>query len=179
MTLTPEQLVHQLLTTASAIQSHGDTTWQRTHDWQRFILPSRGERGGGLPEDAVLDDQLADRQEDRQASRYHTELLALIHRIHTDTSRLQRLQGIANPPTPRTIKNRDLMAAQVAADGYCLSCWRNNQHLTPIETRPNGEPYYRDRCRWCGEYKAAHRDDPPLEYLRLRHAGRRILLRSP
>lgn len=61
-------------------------------------------------------------------------------------------------------------------DDWCRSCHRNNQHHTPVSLRPTGEAYYVGLCRWCGDFRKAHKYDVPLEVLRVRHQGKRVTL---
>ena len=49
-------------------------------------------------------------------------------------------------------------------DGCCLSCWRHEHTMTPT-----AEGRYRDRCRWCGDFRGEHGIDPPLAVLVARH----------
>ena len=91
--------------------------------------------------------------------------------------RLVALHGLlmpAQPKRPRTLREIHAAGADVAREGWCRSCWRDEQHMTPITLRPTGEPYYRDRCAWCGEFVAAYGQEPPVAVLRKRHEGRRI-----
>ncbi len=75
-------------------------------------------------------------------------------------------------PVPRRIPRADTEIP----DDWCRSCHRNNQHHTPVSLRPSGEPYYAGLCRWCGDFRKAHKYDVPLEVLRVRHQGRRVTL---
>lgn len=152
----------------------GVLTWERVEAWTRDgKMPATGERGGGVG-DAEAEDAARDRMEDAAAARYQDELDKLTKRLEADLLRLCRIMDICCPQPSKQLANRDLLAAQVAAEGWCVSCWRDDQHLTPITLRPGGQPYYRDRCRACGEWKAEHGQDPPKMILELRHAGRRI-----
>jgi hypothetical protein len=128
--------------------------------------------------DGETDDRIDDRREDAAAARYLPELQALTRRLEADLARLVRIAGICNPAAPKNLATRDMLVAQVEADGWCGSCWRDDQHLTPVAERPNGTAYYRGRCRFCGEWKANTREDPPLEVLRPHHEGRRIRVRA-
>lgn len=61
-------------------------------------------------------------------------------------------------------------------DDWCRSCWRDNQHHSPITLRPTGEPYYEGKCKWCGQFEKAHKRPVPIEILRVRHQGRRVTM---
>jgi hypothetical protein len=170
----PDLLAKRLKATSEAVTRYGRTTWQRADDWQPpGRMPARGERGGGMA-DGATDERHDDRKEDAAAGRYHSELSALTRRLDADMARLERIMAICCPEDNRSLRNKDLMAAQVAADGWCTSCWRDDQYLVPIALQKSGVPFYRDLCRACGEWKAEHRQLPPLSILVLRHAGRRV-----
>lgn len=53
-------------------------------------------------------------------------------------------------------------------DDWCRSCWRDHRYCEPVSDR------YAGLCRWCGDWRAANRQDPPVPILRARHAGERI-----
>lgn len=150
----------------------GDLLWSRTSDWVKPVMPAKGERGGGTAEPSDRD--LQDRLMDRAASRYHAEVKATIDRMRQDGARLVRLMEIVNPAPAVTLKAGQMQLAQVASEGWCVSCWRNDRKCEPIAKRPTGEPYYKDLCRGCGEWKAEHGQVPPLAILVLRHNGRRV-----
>lgn len=144
---------------------------ERFTDWEKPVMPVNGQRGGGSS--APSDDDLQARADDRQASRYATELRQLLQQ-HTDLNhRLHRLQQIGFPPNPVQV-GKHMQAAQIAAEGWCVSCWRNDRTCNPIALRASGQPYYRDRCRPCGEWHAEHGQDPPLSILQKRHQGTRV-----
>lgn len=154
-----------------------DLVWQRTSEWEKPLLPANGQRGGGTS--APSDDALEDRLHDRAASRYHDELRQLVKQLTADLNRLERIHGIVCPPQTRRLNSRDLQASQVATEGWCVSCWRDDKNCTPIALRPaSGDaiarPYYKDRCRFCGAWKNEHGQDPPLPLLQKHHAGRHI-----
>lgn len=149
-----------------------EAMWTRTGEWAKPVLPSNGERGGGSssPSDRDLEDRLGD----RVASRYHAELRQILERQVNDMERLSRLREILFPPQPLKIAGKHMLAAQIATEGWCVSCWRNDRTCNPIALRPTGEPYYKDRCRPCGEWQAEYGQDPPMSILKLRHDGRRV-----
>lgn len=53
-------------------------------------------------------------------------------------------------------------------EDWCRSCWRDNKHCEPACDR------YAGLCRWCGDFRAVHKTDPPMPILRARHRGERI-----
>lgn len=178
----PYRLSDLLQETANVVRSQGALTWERVQDWTLpGRMPARGQRGGGLTDpDGEPDERSDDRKEDLAAARYHDELATLTRRVEADTARIRRIIAICNPDRPKNLANRDLLLAQVAADGWCISCWRDDQNLTPVTMQPargsrdKGTPYYRDLCRACGSWKAEHGQLPPMEILVLRHSGRRV-----
>jgi hypothetical protein len=167
----PHDKLEALLTrTARSQHVHGEKTWQRTWDWTRVTTPPRpGIHGGGISDGSRSDDAIDRAQEDAQAARYYAELKALTVRLVADLHRLMVLHAICDPDGIRKPASRELQAAQVAADGWCISCWRDNQHLEPTM-----KGQYRDRCRFCGDWRRQHQADPPLAILAARHTGRRI-----
>jgi hypothetical protein len=52
---------------------------------------------------------------------------------------------------------------------WCKSCWRDDKHHEPVAIGR-----YKTWCRFCGDWKAAHKRLPPVEILEARHSGRRI-----
>jgi hypothetical protein len=175
----PHDKLEALLTrTARSQHVHGEKTWQRTWDWTRVTTPPRpGIHGGGMSDGSRSDDAIDRAQEDAQAARYYAELKAITVRLVADLNRLMVLHVICDPDGPKRLTNRDLMSAQVAADGWCVSCFRDDE-LLPIALRPNGQPFYKDLCRWCGEWKGANGELPPMDVLRARRRGSRITVKA-
>lgn len=171
-------LAQRLTHAATVLNRDGGLTWERCQDWTPpGRMPARGERGGGMA-DGAADDRIDDRREDAAAGRYHAELSALTRRLEADTARLERIVAICCPVPAKNLQSRDMLAAQVAADGWCVNCWKDNQHLEPISKvkSRNGDmvPRYKDRCRKCGDWKAEHGQEPPLSILQLWHDNRRV-----
>lgn len=170
----PDRLSALMDQTSQEVAHKGPLVWQRAEDWTRIEKTSGdSSRGGGLAE-AVNDDALRDRIDDRRAGAYQAELDTLTKRIVADLTRLQVILTDCSRTRADTLGSRDLLAAQAGAAGWCVSCWRNDQTLTPIDTRPSGQAYYRDLCRFCGQWKAEHGQVPPMAILKMRHDGRRI-----
>lgn len=143
---------------------NGETLWDRTQAWTKAVLPVNGTRGGGTAGGAS-DDQLTEILGDRAAARYHEEVKDLAKRMQVDARRMKKLITIACPEQPKQLGNRDLLAAQVAAEGWCVSCHRDGGHLEPVWA-----DHFRDACRFCGEWRAAHdRQWPTLKVIRWRH----------
>ena len=174
----PDLLADRMARCAALLADQGPLTWQRVHDWTTTgRMPAAGIRGGGLsdPDAGELDDRQAERAEDRKAARYQTELTALTTRLDADLARLRVIIGVACPDGPAAFATSDMLAAQVAADGWCVSCWRDDQALVPVTLRAGSQvPVWKDLCRWCGDWRAVHRALPPLRLVRLHRQGRRI-----
>lgn len=150
-----------------------DLLFQRTSDWEKPVLPANGERGGGGGE-RPSDDVLEDRREDRRASGKHQQLRSDVRVATEALMRIRFLYAEVNRPTIKSLPAKEMQLAQVATEGWCVSCWRDDRWCEPIAKRPTGEPFYKDRCRFCGQWKAEHGQDPPLVILQKRHAGQRI-----
>lgn len=192
------KLAQLMLDLASAITDHGDERWQRLCDWEArslgisLIRPEVGDdddkptsdgprRGSRLPEDRER--ELA---EDRRAGRYAQEVRDLAAKTlrsltltppvvsKASVSRLRFLLAVAEQRRPRQLKSREITAAQVAADGWCRSCYRVGV-FEPISLRPTGEPYYRDLCRWCGQNRNGL-EQPSIDMVRTHH---RLPMRRP
>jgi hypothetical protein len=178
----PELLADRLEDCSRAVRANGGLTWERCEDWNHpGRLPTRGERGGGL-RDGVTDEALDDRREDAAASRYKAELAEITRRLDADTARLKTIIRICNPSPPKTLASKDLLVAQVAADGWCVSCYRREQFLEPItmQTARNGAmvPIYRDLCRPCGKWKSENGELPSMEVLQTWHRGGRVRVKA-
>lgn len=181
MNTTPELIRMYEELTKLADLPNMDVLWQRTVDWQRIEKISNETRGGGSGE-AASEDVIADRIGDATASRYHDEVAHLVKALHDSAARLARIHQIVMPGQPRRLQGKDMLVTQVAADGWCVSCWRHDQTLVPIALRTSGpdkgKAYYRDRCRFCGGWKAEHGQDPNMDTLERHHDGRRIVKRT-
>lgn len=178
----PERLAESLRQTSVAVERDGPLTWERCADWTTARMPAHREPLDDEGEERVRAGRTEEDEEnyrmDAAAARYEAELAKITARMISDGERLRTIMSIANPSPPKNLATRDMLVAQVEADGWCGSCWRDDQHLTPVAERPNGQPYYRGRCRFCGEWKANTREDPPLDVLRPHHEGRRIRVRA-
>lgn len=142
------------------VKERGASTWGRFADWVRAERRSGDStRGGGLRE-AKSTERLREEHEDRQASRYHAELDHLTRRICADLRRLDQLIDLANPATPRP-----------APDAGCRSCARDGGWFEPVWAGR-----YAHYCRFCGQWRAATHQDPPLAIVRWqhRHPGKRV-----
>lgn len=161
------RLLDELDTLRPRLLAAGDLMWTRTADWVKAQQPTNGERGGGSS--APSDDDLFDRLGDHQASRYHSEIRGLIDRMLADAERLNRLTQITVPKQPRQIQGREMLDAQIAAAGWCVSCWRYNQTEKQRETDGKDHHYDKQACNRCAGFKREHGIYPPVKLLEMWH----------
>lgn len=167
--LAVDQLHGMLTTTTRDLEHLGVQTWRAFADWTSSPQHARDTlRGGGLASpdgDGRSDDRIENARLDRQAAAYHDELDRLTRRLDVDLQRLRILLRIANPDRPSSLRPGELTNAQLIADGWCPSCFRNHQHLNPL-----AQGRYSDRCRTCGDFRGRAGRDPNLDELRLMHS---------
>jgi hypothetical protein len=167
-----EDLADYMTDVAVELRKQGGATESVLHDWAApGQLPTRGERGGGLV-DAEPDLRIAQRREAAQAARLLKEWRSRTRRVLADVRWLEETMKIANPPDSVRLKFDDLSAAQVAAAGYCVSCIRAGINTVTAKGR------YRDRCRFCGEWQAENKKDPPVALVELKWSGRTMTTKS-
>ena len=182
----PEQLATRAGAFMVALNMQGPGTWERCDNWTDSRMPLHREPlSTEEQEDAKrecrsdLDDE--ERRDAAAAARYRARLEAATARWLAATAEIETIITVCNPPKAKTLKNRDLQLAQVAAEGLCVSCWKDDARHTDIELRPEknpyvkAKPYYKDRCRFCGQWKAEHGQDPPVSILRIHHTTGRNL----
>lgn len=174
----PARIAAELHAIADKVERDGPAAWKNAAEWTRpGQPPTRGERGGGIEEGVCSDDRAAERRDDARASkmlkRMQSDAAEAIARL---TSLLNRIEECAKPGS-NNLATREKQATQIAADGWCVSCWRAGG-LVEIATRPTGEAYYRDRCRTCGTHRAETGEDPPLEHVRARLDGKRVRVKA-
>lgn len=174
--IAPEVLADRLDELAVRLRSQGGVTWERVTDWEtatdpRLHVPEpRDEEGEARVRQGRSDVDEEDRKGDAAAARYRSELTSLAGRVYADLARIETIITVCNPDQPERLANRDLLAAQVAAEGWCPSCWRDDQHLQEIELRKStGKPYYRGLCRWCGGWKGDTGSIPPVWIVKKHH----------
>ena len=164
----------------TVLEARGETAWDVMSGWEfgPRKAPQTGERGGGGGE-AGQEDRKDEAIQRARAARHFREHRADLTALDELVQRILRRIDVACPPNPEEVKNRSgdldpVTPADVAIAGYCSSCWRNDQQMVLIEVNKHSLRYYRDYCRWCGSLKATYGIEPPLEMLKLHHAGRRI-----
>ena len=169
--ISPDKLAAILEDMARKLRSTGDDTWQRTVDWERAARVERdSNRGGG---GCASTEDIREHQENERLGRLRDKLDRATKQVADGCAAITAVMADTKRP-PRHGASTDVLAAQAAADGWCRSCFRADQHLAPITLRPNGQPVYRDLCRFCGAWKGEYGQVPPLDVLRQHHDGRRI-----
>jgi hypothetical protein len=174
-----EDLADYMTDVAVSLRKQGGATESVLHDWAApGYLPTRGERGGGMV-DAEPDATIAQRREAAAAAGLQKEWRTRTRRLLVDLKWLEQTMLLANPDAPKTLATKDMLVAQVEADGWCGSCWRDEQDLTAItmqKARNGAEvPMFKGRCEWCGRHRSKYGEDPPLEAVRIRHSGGRVM----
>lgn len=175
------RLAGSLAVLGTLLEDRGQQAWDVLASWTTGPTPppTTGERGGGTGE-AGQEDQAEQRRWEARAARLLAEQRADLTELDRLVQNIIRRIDIACPPNTAEVKNRrtgnldPVTPAEVAIEGWCASCWRDDQTLEPIEKDRHGLRYYRDYCRWCGAFKAKHDTEPPLALLKRRHAGQRI-----
>lgn len=152
--------------------------WDTTYGWESGPqpAPARGERGGGGGE-AGAEDRRDELRQRRKAAEKHVELRSVIDRLDEDTQALFRLMDMAVPPNPSDVKNRRTgefepwTEAEIVLAGWCANCWLACQAWSPIPTDRKGYKKWKDRCGWCGPFRAAHGIDAPKELVTRHNEG--------
>ncbi len=145
-------------------------------------MPEAPPDGARDDEEVVVNpDRKDERKHQARAAELHDEYQRAVRSLERQAETVLRILAVAIPVHPAELRNKrtgdldPITAADAAAAGWCMSCWRNDQQMVIIETKKStGLRYYRDYCRWCGSFKAEHKIEPPLEILKLHHDGRRI-----
>lgn len=163
-------------------EAKGQAAWDASSGWTPAPQPAPkpGEHGGGLGEagEETAKDEAAQRKAaEKRFQTYRVHLAALEKYAYLVMQDID----IAVPPNTAEVKNRrtdnldPVTPADAAVDGWCASCWRNDQQHVLIDVhKTTGLRYFRDYCRWCGGVKATYGIEPPLDALKLHHDGRRI-----
>jgi hypothetical protein len=116
--------------------------------------------------------------------------LDLMAELDTIVARARKLLDVLLPPQPNTqpslcgecgaprlvpaARDKRQTELDVATEGWCRSCYRDDQRLEPIDTDRRGNRIYKDVCRWCGRFRREHEMDPPLEIVRYHHRYGRV-----
>lgn len=170
------------------VEDEGQAASQHFYEWEREakipptppacpVCDGAGCRDCNGTGDArpASDGALKQRQEAEAASRLRDEwrkvrvqIEALANRADwlLDQARVLATGGLDKHRTP----------AQVEADGWCGNCWARGGFLVPISLRPTGEPYYKGRCRPCGQWPGGN---PPKEVVEARNSkGKDLKVRA-
>lgn len=157
-------LAAELEAAADLLRRRGQQIEQRFYEWQKLERIDRdATRGGGSGVSGK------DQQQERAASRLLHDWRVHLAELAVRVQWVRSQEAVAFPRAGR-LEDRHLTAAQVEADGWCGSHWRIGEFVT-ITTRPSGEPFYRGRCRRCGEWPGG---DPPVDVLRIWRDGRSL-----
>jgi hypothetical protein len=166
------------------LDGHGETVWRRLEEWQAGARAANYDPDGPggwryapcgdetctacphpIPSDPTGEGVIAA----DDAAALHGRFVTALAALDAALAEVTNLVGIATPERARRAVKRPT-AADVAADGWCRSCYRDNRHLEPA-----ARPRYADLCRFCGDWRAAHDgQDPPRPILEARHRGERI-----
>lgn len=175
----------RLRSAADALDAHGLTALQTTSQWARGAGTANydPESGGNrweqdeddgtvwpVPSDPTGDRALRRDVMDHAHAKYCADLtkaLAAADALITDVE-------TATPHTPKQIGDHDKLAAQVGAEGWCSSCFRNAGRMEPQAMHGNGTIRYRGECRWCHDFKAEQGRYPTLSLLQKHHSRRPI-----
>lgn len=185
-------LAKQMLDLADAIRDHGQERWERLLAWEHRTPPGgislvhaepgeadQPDDGPRTPTISLNEEQL--RGLEHAAGRYADQARTAAARLtaalaptpaaaHTVRRLVHQVRfhvAVAETRKTRRLLSREQTAAQVAADGWCKSCYRVGV-FELIDKRSTGEPFYVDLCRWCGSHKGTA-DQPPVDMLRIHH----------
>lgn len=200
-----ERVAAQVRLLGERLESHGSALWERSLGWKYGPRAANydPDTGGWRYECSLCGTPLTVRTTcdcDAEAvpvandstgeealrphdlNRLHTELRARFARLAADVAWLNgQLEPLmAQPVKPGRQRHDDKMVgADIAAAGWCRSCYRDDQYLEPVHVNKHGR-VYRDYCRWCGDWEAESRrigrtpTEPPLAIIKARHRGERI-----
>lgn len=170
---------------SEALNRAGTTAWETSEAWKRGASTANydPEVGGNRWEQdsegqvwAVPSDPTGDAALTPEQVHAHEELVAALDTYLKSADRIVELVAMATPRKLNQISDRDRLAAQVAAEGWCASCYRNGGKLQPQAMHPDGRVKYQGSCRWCKEFEQEYGRKPPLSLLEKRHAGRSVTL---
>lgn len=169
------------------LELKGLTAWDRLAGWEPgpAPAPATGIRGGGGSDEAASD-RRAEMRDARRAAEHLEEFRADLAALDRLVQSINRRLDMACPPDVSELRNRrtgDLehveTAGDIAAAGYCVSCWRNDKQMVVRERAKKSGLYYSPKyCRWCMDVKRNYGVEPPLEVLKLHHAGRRVSVQA-
>lgn len=179
-------IASRLRQAADELDQHGTTAWDTTDAWASGAGTANydPESGGNRwweDDDGNVYPVPSDPTGDRALTVEEVNALHQTYRNHLDVAlsvadAIIRDVTAATPRTPAQIADRDKLAAQVGAEGWCSSCFRNGGRLVPQAMHPNGTARFNGSCRWCKEFEQEYGRKPPLALLERRHAGRNVTL---
>lgn len=152
---------------------------ERTPDGMPMLLCSCV-RFTAAPRGAQSEDRATEEKQRARAAEHFGEYLADLAAVDELVQRLLRKIDIAVPPNPEEVKNRRTgefepwTPAEIVAAGWCSNCWLACQAWSPIPTDKRGYKRWKDRCGWCGPFRASHGIDAPKELVVKHHDGRNL-----
>lgn len=159
-------LIDAFTLAAAKLKDHGDTLWQRTADWNRTRrIPPPDLSDIEDDEDRISREEAEERLGDALASRYQSEVAAIAKRLRSDLARLNQIDAIVVRAQPRQLVGKELVTAQVAGAGFCVSCWRYDKTIKDRERDSNGAFYDKEACRRCARFKRDYGVYPPVPLL--------------
>lgn len=177
-----KQLAAQLRLAGELLESNGEEAWNTMQGWDAGPAASNTDtsRGNRVDEDQIpitITDPTGDAVVallERTGISDLTIFKGLLDDIEAESGALVDLLRLATPHMPAADKQH-LVEQGLIDDGWCISCHRDNDYFEPIPKKPDGTPYYRGLCRWCGEFKAKNKKQlPPLILLRAHHMHYRV-----
>jgi len=119
-------------------------------------------------------------QPDHAAARHrrYIRCLALVSKLEAELYHLAKNQPAEASERPSLDDD-----PHGPGEGHCISCYRLDRRHEPIAMHTDGRKRYKDKCRFCGDFRATTVDpendpdgyDPSLEMLEAWHAPGKIV----
>jgi len=103
----------------------------------------------------------------RHVHDHFADLLSRYNQIGNEIADLLR------SAVPKPVKFSAEDNVELAADGWCVSCYRDGAYCEPI-SEDRGVRVFADVCRWCGTFRRTEGLEPPLSLIQARHRGEKI-----
>lgn len=164
---------------AGLTQGHGVAALERAHAWLGNVKGASYEGGSGWRYDqgddndpaAIPNDPTGEAGTNKTAPDQlaHFRLNAAIGALNTAALNVTKLLASIAPTNPaRTDEG--------PGEGWCESCYRLHRYLEPVAIHKDGSAKYSKPplCSWCGSFKRAEKQLPPLVLVRKHLEGKRI-----